>query len=120
MGDAGKQIRHRWRDYSTARGRRPVKDFIDSLPDGDAAEVVAAMREIAESGLTAARHLRGDVYEVRADGSESSYRVLFAPEGTKGRVLLALEAFKKKTQKTPVHLLKLAESRLTDWRARRR
>jgi phage-related protein len=33
-------------------------------------------------------------------------------------VLLALEGFQKKTQKTPDRLIQLAEKRLTDWRSR--
>jgi hypothetical protein len=60
----------RWRDYRTAAGARPVKDFIDRLTDEEAASVVAAMKEIAERGFPAARHLRGDVYEVRADAEK--------------------------------------------------
>jgi hypothetical protein len=37
----------------------------------------------------------------RRDGDRVIYRVLFAEEGSRGQVLLSLEAFKKKTQKTP-------------------
>lgn len=48
------QVGHRWRDYRTRAGRRPVKDFIDGLSDEDAAEVVAAMAEVREEGLDAA------------------------------------------------------------------
>lgn len=45
-------------------------------------------------------------------------RVLFAGEGSRGQVLLALEAFNKKTQKTPPSIVKLAKRRLADWRRR--
>jgi len=31
----------RWRDYRAAAGSRPVKNFIDSLSDDDAAAVAA-------------------------------------------------------------------------------
>jgi len=31
------------------------------------AAIVAGMKEVAQLGLSASRHLRGDVYEVRAD-----------------------------------------------------
>lgn len=83
------------------KGRRPVKEFLDALPDDDAAVVVAAMRDVLVSGLVVARHLRGDVYEVRADADRVIYRILFATEGRYSQVLLALEGFKKKTQKAP-------------------
>jgi phage-related protein len=97
-----------------------VKDFIQSLPDTEAAEVVAAMAEVRNEGLPVARHLRGAIYEVRAEGHRSSFRVLFAQEGRRSHVLLALEAFEKKTRKTPDRLIQLAETRLSDWRARGR
>jgi phage-related protein len=114
------QVGHRWRDYRTPTGRRPVKEFIDTLSDEDAASVVAAMADVREEGLSAARHLRGEVYEVRIEGSTKAIRVLFAPEGVKGRVLLALEGFTKKSQKTPEKFIRLAEGRLADWRRRGR
>lgn len=112
------QVRHRWRDYRTSAGRRPVKEFLDRLSDEDAAEVIAAMAEVREEGLQAARHLRREIYEVRADGRTATFRILFAPEGKKGRVLLALEGFSKKTRRTPRRLIELAERRLMNWRAR--
>lgn len=112
--------KRRWRDYRTPSGRRPIKEFIDDLTDADAAVVVAAMRDVAEDGLPAARHLRGEIYEVRADGDRQAFRVLFAPEGLRGQVLLSLEAFSKKTQKTPPAKIQLAERRLADWRRRGR
>jgi phage-related protein len=76
------------------------------------------MAEVRERGLVAARHLEGDIWEVRVDGNRVIYRVLFAEEGSRGRVLLALEGFKKKTQKTPRATIELAKRRLSDWRRR--
>jgi len=112
--------RRRWRDYRTAAGRRPVVEFVRSLSDSDAATVAAAMKEVALEGLAAARHVRGEIYEVRADGDRVSYRILFSTEGRRGQVLLALEAFGKKTQKIPPDAIVLAERRLRDWRTRPR
>lgn len=71
----------RWRDYETAAGRRPVKEFIEKLSWEDRAAVVAAMREVKEEGMVAARHLDEGIYEVRTDGNRVTYRVLFAPQG---------------------------------------
>jgi len=112
--------RRRWRDYQTRSGRRPVAEFIRELSDADAAAVAAAMKEVALEGLAAARHVRGEIYEVRADGDRVTYRILFATEGKRGQVLLALEAFGKKTQRTPPGTIALAERRIRDWRTRRR
>jgi len=110
--------KRRWRDYRTAAGRRPVKEFIDELSDVGAAAVVAAMQDVRNEGLVAARHLRGEIYEVRADGERQTFRILFAPEGRRSQVLLALEGFSKKAQKTPPEKIRLAEGRLADWRSR--
>jgi phage-related protein len=75
------------------------------------------MKEVATRGLPAAKHLRGDLYEVRSDAATRSFRLLFSAEGRYSQVLLSLSAFVKKTQKT-VRELDLAESRLSDWHAR--
>jgi phage-related protein len=110
----------RWRHYRTTAGRRPVKEFIDSLSDKDAAAVVAAMEEVQAAGLASARHLHGKVYEVRADGTGVIYRILFAPQGKRNHVLLTLVALRKKTQKTPPRVIRLARRRLRDWEERGR
>jgi phage-related protein len=112
--------RRRWRDYRTAAGRRPVKEFVDRLTDADAAEVAAAMHEVVTHGISAAKHLRGDIYEVKADGDRRTFRILFAQEGKHDQVLLALEGFSKKQQKTPLATIELAARRLRDWRSRSR
>ncbi len=98
LGVVSPQTRRRWRDYRTASGRRPIKEFLDELSDVDAAAIVAAMKDVRDLGLAAARHLRGEIYEVRADGDRQTFRILLAPEGQRGQVLLALAGFSKKTE----------------------
>jgi phage-related protein len=116
---SGRTVKRRWRDYETAAGRRPVKQFIAELSDEDAASVAAAMREVRHGGLGAARHLEGEIYEVRADGRGVIYRILFAPQGERKQILLALEGFKKKTQKTPPRVIALAKRRRSEPRRTR-
>lgn len=113
-------MRHRWRHYETAGGRRPVLEFIRKVSDNDKAAILAAMQEVRRDGTRTARHLHGDLYEVRADGERVIYRILFAREGIRGQVLLSLVAFSKKTQKTPPQKIDLALRRLRDWRRRGR
>lgn len=115
-------VRRRWRFYRTAAGGVPVRDFLSSsaLPVADRDEILAAMKDVQVNGLPVARHVRGDIYEVRAAGARAAYRVLFATEGAKNQVLLAVSAFNKKTQKTPPGEIATAERRLADWRARGR
>lgn len=88
--------RRRWRDYRTAAGRRPVKEALDQLGDADLASVAAAMREVREQGLRTARHLEGDIYEVRADGVGVIYRILFAPQGLDKQVFSPLRPSRRR------------------------
>lgn len=65
MADEQEQHKRQWRDYRTASGARPVKEFLDSLSDKDATAVADEMKRIAREGLVRARHVRGEIYEVR-------------------------------------------------------
>jgi phage-related protein len=113
-------MQRRWRHYETAAGKRPALEFIRKVSDSDKAAILAAMQEVRREGTRAARHLRGDLFEVRADGERVIYRILFAREGKRGQILLSLVAFNKKTQKTPPQQIELAARRLRDWRSRAR
>lgn len=89
-----------------------------ALPTPERAAVTAAMADVANNGRKAARHLRGEIWEVRAEGADVTYRLLFATEGRHSHVLLGLVFFVKKTQRTPPAQIELAERRLDDWRSR--
>jgi phage-related protein len=95
-----------------------VTDFIDSLSDKHATAVVLEMTKVRREGLPAARHLTGEIWEVRVSTQDARLRVLFAQEGKRGRVLLALAGFQKQTQTTPRAAIDLAQQRLNDWRRR--
>lgn len=112
--------RRRWRDYRTPAGGRPVREFLASLTFVDRAAAAAAMRRVRVEGVRAARHVRHEIFEVRAFAIGGSHRILFAVEGRRGQVFLALHAFSKHSQKTPAHEMTVAQRRLRDWRGRRR
>jgi len=73
---------------------------------------------VKQHGTAAARHLRGDIYEVRADAATRSFRLLFSCEGKYSHVLLSLSIYEKRTQKAPPQEIERAEKRLKDWRDR--
>src|SRR5438552_3926967 len=75
-----------------------MKTFLDGLTDEEVATIVAGMKEFAAEGLAAARHLQGEIFEVRADASTRSFRLLFSTEGRWSRILLSLSVFEKRTQ----------------------
>jgi len=107
-----------WREYRTKRGARPIKDFLLALPDEDRAAILEEMEYVRNHGRKVARHISGEIYEVRATYKNNAYRVLFACQGHFDHILLSLEGFQKKTQQTPKRIIKLAEQRLTDWKRR--
>jgi phage-related protein len=117
---ANREVKRRWRDYQTAAGGRPVKKFIMGLAEADRASVLAAMADVRNNGLSAAKHVQDDLYEVKADGDRVTYRVLFAVEGERSQVLLSLEALAKKSQKLPKSAIETAQKRLKDWQRRSR
>jgi phage-related protein len=110
--------KRQWRDYHTASGARPIRDFLLALQDEDRAAILEEMEYVRQHGTSVARHVRTGIYEVRATYDTKAYRILFACEGRFHHVLLALDGFQKKTQQTPPVHIKLAEQRLADWRRR--
>ena len=111
-------IKRRWRHYATPSGARPVDTYLDELTDDDAARVLARMAKIRVEGTPAARHLVEDLWEARIDGHGVTHRILFTEEGSKARILLAIDGFTKKSPKTPVRIIKLALRRRDEWRSR--
>jgi phage-related protein len=111
-------VSHRWRFWENRRGDKAIAEQIDALNDEDARSIQAQMVIVRQDGLTAARHLVEDIYEVEAHGVDHSYRLLFSSEGKKGRILLAMVLLEKKTQKTPKSVIELAKRRRDDWRRR--
>lgn len=97
-----------------------MREYLGDLAADERAEIASAMGLVAAVGLESARHLRGDVYEVRVACGGRAFRILFAVEGGKSQILLAIEAFEKKTRQTPRRHIELAERRLDDWRNRAR
>ena len=112
---SGQKFKRYWRYYRTESGNCPVQDFLDTLDDDDAEELLAEMRHVAREGKKAARHLSGEIYEVRATGENRIFRVLFASLGHFSHVLLGFDGFSKKTQRTPPAKIALAKKRLKDW-----
>jgi hypothetical protein len=79
-----------------AGGETLVRDFLTSstLPPGDRDEILAAIKDVQIDGLTVARHLRDEIYEIRVSGTRPTSAV--SPKGAKRQVLLAVSAFTKK------------------------
>jgi hypothetical protein len=89
-GPVADTFRRHWRFYRTEGGADAVRRELDALDAEHAAALIAEMRIIARSGFRdgGARHLRGRIWEVRADSVEVTLRALFAKQGRYGQVLL--------------------------------
>lgn len=122
IGPYTASFRRQWRLFRTSAGSDVVNREMNALESDQAAMLVAEMRVIARRGLHegGARHLRGAIWEVRAESDQATLRALFAKQGRYGQVLLVLHVFKKKTRETPPRLIALAEQRLRDWTIRGR
>jgi hypothetical protein len=66
MSEPQEPIRRRWRYYRTMAGACPVREFFDALAPGDARVLRLAMALVRRESVVATRHLRGELYEVRA------------------------------------------------------
>jgi phage-related protein len=97
-------------------GTAPVKDYIDKLPEDHKQSIRTAKAAVLLAGLRAARHLRGDLYEVRAYAVGRHYRLIFSLEGR--RALIQFDIFDKDDNKTSEAIIKRAQARLADWRSR--
>src|SRR5579871_61660 len=101
-----------WRRYHTFSGGDP-EEFRWTLPADDSRALADALRHMRETGMRGGRHLRGDLYEVRARTGQAHYRLIFSQES---RSLLLV--YDKNTEKTPRHVEDLVQRRLADWMPR--
>lgn len=116
MSSEQEQFHRQWRHHRTEGGTQPVAEFWRTLSDDAKAANLVEMEKVRITGLARARHLRGEIYEVRITHDTNAYRVLFAALGRFSHILLALESFVKTTRQTPSAKIDLAEQRLAAWR----
>lgn len=93
-----------------------VDEEIVALPPKVQAKLLWIMEQIETRGLPSLRpphidRLGGGLYELRAKGLEGIGRALFV---TRGRRVVIVHAFHKKSQKTPTRAIRLAEARAKD------
>jgi len=107
--------------YETARGRRPVQEYLDGLPTREADAILRDVEQLQAFGLQLpaplTRSLGSKLWELRTRAGRQ-HRVLYF--AASGRRLVLLHAFTKKTQKTPRAELDTAADRLADYQQRGR
>ncbi len=98
--------------FGTGQWRGPVEEFIDSMDDAAQRKFVYKRSMLENLGPRLvephAKNLGGGVFELRFSGRDSDFRVLYFFDGDK---VIFVNAFKKKTQKTPRSEIELAANR---------
>ena len=99
--------------YRNSQGKEPVREWLRSLNKEDRQEIGSDIRTIQRTGSLARPTVgafgRG-LYEVRTNSSGKAYRVFFS---LRGKTIVLLHGFMKKTQKTPVREIETARLRHT-------
>jgi len=101
--------------YESAKGNIPVANFLEDVSNGNRAKVARVLDLFEEFGLSIGfkyvKKLSRGLWELRIKGKNSNLRILFT---VKGRGVILLHAFEKKTQKIPKNDLKVAKARLNN------
>jgi phage-related protein len=102
--------------YETASGRNPIEEFISDLPKGDKARFADVFDGVEKFGLGCPRvqfrQLRGKLWEIKFNSPSGGYRIAYVV--VDGDTMVWLHAFKKKTPKTPLDDLEIAEKRMKE------
>jgi phage-related protein len=106
--------------YDTPLGRKPVQEFIESLADIPRSRVHNTLELLAEFGpmlrMPHAKKVTGtSLWELRVLG-EASLRFFYVAKI--GRSFLLLHGFTKRKQKTPRKEIKIALTRLKEYKSR--
>ena len=94
-----------------------ARDEIDALPVGLRARMYRLMAMIESYGLERmhephVKHLDGKLWELRAKAAEGIARGVYV--AVKGRRVVVLHVFEKKSEKTPLRALNLARARMKE------
>jgi len=108
--------------YRDSKGNEPVADFIDALPNETQAKVFRIIDLLGEYGVLLkepyTRQVRGKIRELRLKDVQGAIRILYFTY-TERRFIL-LHGFIKKTEKTPLREIEIAEKRMNDFIQRQR
>lgn len=104
-------------------GRCPVEEFLNSLNSKRAQKVAWVLQLVEELNSVPVQYFKKlvgseDIWEVRVQVGSNIYRILGFLDGAE--LVVLNHAFQKKTQKTPIKEIRVAESRKRDYLARKK
>ena len=108
--------------YRTKSGKCPVKDHLDTLSDNQVTKIAWVLKLIRELDQIPSKYFKkltnaDDIWEVRVDVGKNIFRLLGFFQGKE--LIVLTNSFQKKSQKTPINKIKLAEKRKKDFLSRR-
>jgi phage-related protein len=109
--------------YETALGSCPVEEFLESLTSKQAQKATWVLKLIEELPTIPSSYLKklvntDEIWEVRVVAGNNIFRLLGFFDGPK--LVVLNHAFQKKTQKTSLKAIKIAEARKKDYFERRK
>ena len=108
--------------YRTDSGKCPVEEFLDSLNAKEAQKVTWVLRLVEELPRVPSQYFKklantDDIWEIRVILGGNIIRILGFWDGP--NLVVLTHGFHKKTQKTPLQAIKIAEARKRDYLQRR-
>lgn len=101
--------------YRDERGASPVREFLRSLDDEAQASIGWAIEQLRLRNVQAreplVRHLEDKLWELRRESKTNIYRLVFFL--FRGRRIVFVHGFQKKTEKTPRREIAIARARYT-------
>ena len=104
--------------YTTKSGKCPVKAHLDTISDNQVTKIAWVLKLIRELDQVPAKYLKkltntDDIWEIRVDVGKNTFRLLGFFHGRE--LIILTNSFQKKSQKTPLNKIKLAEKRKKDF-----
>ncbi len=108
--------------YTTVSGKCPVKDHLDSLTDNQVTKIAWVLKLIRELNQVPSKYYKKlkntkDIWEVRVDVGKNTFRLLGFLHGRE--LIILTNSFQKKSQRTPLKEISLAEKRKKEYLSRR-
>ncbi len=107
--------------YRTASGKCPVEKHWDSLADTQTTKIAWVLKLIREVDQIPSKYFKkmvntDDIWEARVDVGRNTFRLLGFFHGKE--LIILTNSFQKKTQKTPLKEIRLAEKRKREYLSR--
>jgi len=103
--------------YKDAKGNEPVKEFLNSLSTPANAKVMRLIEFLTERGVLLkepyTKQIKDKIRELRVKDKQGAIRILYFTYT--GKRFILLHGFIKKTDKTPVREIEIAEKRMNDY-----